>query len=247
MNEKLQNKSSFGRSGLVALAVFAAAFSVSCAGKVDTNLFRDGSARIVLRSEIPLPLASRIREFGKIPASTPLFDTATAKASMDARAGVKVETIESASKESMNATVFVDDLARMFAEGDIAESKLVSIAKDKGWTEIRVSLSRANAKSAFRLVPGIDKRLLDALSPPALDEDPVTPAEYRMNLENAVIGKKAMPSFDLAGIDISLKAPAAILASSGGQISGTTLNVRIKLFDLLTLEKPIEFWLRWKD
>jgi hypothetical protein len=68
-----------------------------------------------------------------------------------------------------------------------------------------------------------------------------------MNLETAVIGKKAMPSFDQAGVDISIKAPAAILASGGGQVSGTTLNVRITLFDLLTLEKPVEFWLRWKD
>ncbi len=244
MNDKFPRRPGLG---LAVLSILVAALSLSCAGKVDTSLLREGGAKVVLKSEIPQPLALRIRDFGRIPASTPLFDTVTARTSLDARPGVKVESIEAPSKESINATITIADLKRLTSEGDIAESKLASVTKEKGWTELRITLSRANAKSVYRLIPGIDKRLVEALSPPALEEDPVTPAEYRLNLETAVIGKKTMPSFDQAGVDISLKAPSAILSSGGGKVSGSTLSLRVKLFDLLTLEKPIEFWLRWKD
>jgi len=236
----------FAAAHTVAIAL-AVALLASCAGRVDTTILKDGGARVILKSEIPQQLALRIRDFGRIPATTPLFDPETARSSLDARPGVKVESMDAPTKESINATVLIADMKRLTSEGDIADAKLASITKDKGWTELRIRLSRDNAKAVYRLIPGIDKRLVEALSPPALEEDPVTPAEYRLNLETAVIGKKAMPSFDQAGVDITIKAPSALLGSGGGKVSGSTLSLRIKLFDLLTLEKPIEFWLRWKE
>lgn len=231
--------------GLV-MALTVVSLGTSCAGKVDMELGSGGDAKIAIKSEFPAALAARIRDFGKIPADTYLFDTVAARASLQARPGVKVESIEAPNRDTITAVVRASDLARLATEGDIAEAKLVKLTKDKAWTELRVSLSRENAGKVYALIPGVDKRLVESLSPPALEEDPVTSAEYRMNLETAVIGKKAMPSFDMAGIDLSIKAPGPIIASGGGTVSGSTFRARLKLFDILTLEKPVELWIRWK-
>jgi hypothetical protein len=99
----------------------------------------------------------------------------------------------------------------------------------------------------LKLFPGIDKRIIDSLSPPALEADPVSAEEYRLNLEQVIIGKKNMPAFDACAVNIAITAPKVIVSATDGSISGTVFRMRIPLFSLLTLENPISFSLRWNE
>jgi hypothetical protein len=56
-----------------------------------------------------------------------------------------------------------------------------------------------------------------------------------------------MPAMEAAEISLSITAPGAVLSSGGGSLAGSTLVKRISILDALTLEKPIELWIRWKD
>jgi shikimate kinase len=95
-------------------------------------------------------------------------------------------------------------------------------------------------------MPGIDPNLLDALSPPALEEDPVTVEEYKTMLKT-VLGEKAMPAMEAAAIKLSITAPGVVIGSGGGSLSGSTLSAKLPIIDLLVLEKPIEVWIRWRN
>jgi hypothetical protein len=56
-----------------------------------------------------------------------------------------------------------------------------------------------------------------------------------------------MPAMEGAMVSLTLSAPGTVIGSGGGSLSGSTLSAKIPLIQALTLEKPIEIWLRWKQ
>jgi hypothetical protein len=154
---------------------------------------------------------------------------------------------------SMTAVLWIPNIANFADDRSLMPSGMLEYKKIPGsatvgaMRELSVTLSRENASAMFSLFPGVDRRIIDSLSPPALEKNPVSAADYRMNLETVIIGKKAMAAFDVCAVDIVLTAPKTILDSSGGTASGQVFKARLPLFDLLTLEKPIHFFVRWAD
>ena len=57
---------------------------------------------------------------------------------------------------------------------------------------------------------------------------------------------KALAALETTSLGLRIQAPAAVLSSGGGSLSGTELRVALPVMELLVLEKPVEFWLRWK-
>ena len=137
-------------------------------------------------------------------------------------------------------------LEELAASPDLKGKGLMTMTRTTHRAEFRFRLEHGGAKALAGLFPGVDPYLMDALSPPAIEEDPVTSSEYRTML-NSVLGAKAMVAMDAATIDISISAPGSVTDSGGGSLSGSTLTAKIPLVQALTLEKPIELWLRWRQ
>ena len=240
-------------SALVALAALPLMFAVSCSGKVDATIRDDETARIGLRLNVPDLLAARIRQFTNIPANGSLFDPGAVRKQFSGRDTMFLVDASSSEANSMTAVLWIPNLKK-FAEdkslvpaGMLEYRKIPAAGSAPAMRELGVTLSRENASAMFGLFPGVDRRIIDSLSPPAFEKDPVSSADYRMNLETVIIGKKAMPAFDLCAVEIVLSAPKTILESSGGTASGQVFKAKLPLFDLLTLEKPIHFSVRWAD
>jgi hypothetical protein len=236
------------------LALCLCAFSsLSCSGRLETIIRDDLSARISLRFEVPDLLAARVRQMSGSTSSSPLFDTARLKSEFAGRTSMFLVDLSSPSPESLTSVIWVPaltDLARdasLIPPGMITMKTIAASSGQPAIRELSVKLTRENAAAAYRLFPGIDEKLLSSLSPPALEKDPLSAAEYRMNLETVIIGKKAMPSFDACGFDISISAPKTILSATGGTAQGQVFKLRVAFFDFLTLEKPIAFSLRWAE
>ena len=236
-----------------ALCALAALALGACSGRLDTTIRNDLSARMALRLDVPELLGARVRQIGGIPAKAALFDVAGLKEEFANRSSIFLVDVSAPSADSLTSVIWVPDVEAfagdrsLIPEGMVSLKKIPSSGAQPAQRELSVSLTRANAASAFALFPGIDGKLIDSLSPPALEKDPVTAAEYRMNLETVIIGKKSMPAFDACALEFNVTAPRTILGSSGGTAQGQVFKAKIPLFDLLTLEKPIRFSLRWAD
>lgn len=225
----------------------------SCSGRLETSIRNDMSARMALRLEVPGTLSDRVRQIGGISPKSELFDVAALKEEFSGRKSIFLVDVSAPSPDSLTSVIwvpdtqaFVDDRSLVPA-GMIALKSLPAAGSLPAQRELSVSLTRENAAAAFSLFPGVDGRLLDSLSPPALEEDPITAEEYRMNLETVIIGKKAMPAFDACALELTITAPRTILSSSGGTAQGQIFKVKIPFFDILTLEKPIRFAIRWAE
>ena len=225
----------------------------SCSGRLDTTIRNDLSARMALRLEVPEALSARIRQLGNIPSKAELFDTARLKQEFAGRKSIFLVDISAPSPDSLTSVIWVPTIEEFAGDRSLVPAGMVDLktipasGSQPAQRELSIALTRENAAAAFSLFPGIDERLIDSLSPPVLEDDPITAAEYRMNLETVIIGKKTMPAFDACALDITITAPRTILMSTGGSAQGQVFKTKIPLFDMLTLEKPIAFSIRWAE
>lgn len=252
--KKIDNGRHAASRALLVLSLFmACALALSCSGRLEASIRGDFSTRMSLRMDIPEALGARVRQFAQIPAKANIFDIARIRDEFAGRKAIFLVDASTPTADSLTSIIWIPDMTALIADtasvpaGMVEYRKLPAAGGQPVQREFAVNLSRNNAGAAFSLFPGVDRKLVDSLSPPALETDPITAAEYRMNLETVIIGKKAMPSFDACGIDISITAPKTILSCEGGSSSGQVFRSRISLFDLLVLEKPIRLALRWAD
>lgn len=236
---------------LVLLAMLAMLAFLSCSGKVEMAVRSDYSARLAVKMDIPEALSTRIRQIGNISASAPLFDVAKIRNEFSTRKTLLLVDASSPSKDAMTAVLWVPNLEELARDTSLTPPGMIRFETVPGTQaqgtlrEIAITIDKTNAAQAFALFPGIDARLVDSLSPPALEEHSITATEYRMNLENVIIGKKAMPAFDACALEVNLTAPKTIVSATGGTAAGQTFKAKISLFDLLVLEKPIVLSVRW--
>lgn len=226
----------------------------SCSAAVSSTIKADGSARISVRAEIPTALAAKFRKLAAVGSPSqaaapstpkPFFDEAAVRKAIAAKPGLALVELAQPSPDSIRIELTARSLEELAASPDLKGSNIITISRGSGWTECRFRLERGGAKALSSLLPGIDPYILDALSPPALEEDPVSVAEYKTMLKS-VLGEKAMPAMEAASLALSFTAPGPVLASGGGALSGPTLTATIPLIEVLALEKPVEIWLRWK-
>ena len=242
-------------SGILASA--AAGFALllalaSCTGRLEASIRGDMSARLALRMEVPEALAARVRQIGGISAKSSLFDSQALKEEFDTRKSIFLVDVSSPSLESLTSVIWIPSMSAFAADRSIVPAGMIELKSIPAGSlpaqrELTVSITRDNAAAAFALFPGMNRKLIDSLAPPALEEEPVTTAEYRMNLETVIIGRKTMPAFDACSIDLSITAPRSITSASGGSYQGQVFKMKIPLFDLLTLEKPLRFTVRWAE
>jgi hypothetical protein len=235
---------------LVAAATLA---TTSCSGNLDATLRGDGSVRAAVRLDIPDALSGRVRQFVGLGSREPLFSPDAVRSQFLGRTSINLVDVSSPTPDILTSVVWVQNLDSLIADtslvpqGMIQYRKIPAQGSTPAMRELSVNLSKENAPYMLRLFPGVDKRIIDSLSPPALESDPVTADEYRLNLEQVIIGKKNMPAFDACSVDIAITVPKAISSASGGAFSGPVFRAKLPLFDLLTMEKPIAFSMRWPE
>ncbi|MDD3981513.1 MAG: hypothetical protein PHT55_04850 [Spirochaetales bacterium] len=237
-------------AALFALALMALA---SCSGRLDATIRNDLSARIALRLDIPETLSARVRQIGGMSAEAALFDVRKLKEEFSGRESIFLVDVSSPSADALTSVIWVPDVQAFTADTSLVPGGMIELRRLPAsgsvppQRELAVSITRGNAAAAFSLFPGIDRDLMDSLSPPALEADPISAEEYRMNLETVIIGKKAMPAFDACALELSITAPKTILSAQGGSAQGQVFKTKIPLFDMLTLEEPVSFYIRWAD
>ncbi len=222
----------------------------SCAARFDGSIAADGGARIDFKAEVPAVVGDKLRKLGAagggtVGAETPLFDLGQVRSAIVARPELSLVELSRPSPDSLKGTVAVKSLAKLASGPGLAGTGALAYSTGPGWAELRIRLARGPESGLAALLPGVDPYLLDALSPPALEEEGAGAEEYRTMLRS-VFGEKAMPALEAAAATVALTVPGEPIASGGGVLEGRSLKVRLPMVDVLVLEKPIEFWIRWK-
>lgn len=236
------------RGALLAIAMSMAALSLlsSCSSDASLVLRADASASLGIGVEIPQAIEAKLRSLSSTPAGEPLLSQA-AVAGGAARGGLTVIESRNPSPAAYRGSFRAADLAALALSSGLRSSGLLSYERGPGWASLRVKVDRSNAGKLLELFPGVDPELLDALQPPALFDNPVSRDEYRAMLL-ALLGRSAAASLDAAVMRLSLSLPGQALERAGPLSgSGASWTLSVPLLDALTLERPVEFFIKWGE
>ncbi len=240
------------KSAMTSLTILFAVVSImmlstSCGATVKVAILADGSAGLSVEAGIPQAVAAKMASFreGADADTAPLFNPTTVRKAAAAR-GIVVVAAATPAKESFSGSFSAKDLSDIVAKDKaLAASGLLTVTKDADGGSLSFRLDRGNAKHLPALFPGIDPYVLEALSPPAVEDAPITAAEYRSMLKS-LFGSKAMPSIEASRVTVTVTVPVAIVKSSGGTATDKVFTASIDVIEALVLEKPVEFSVAWK-
>lgn len=223
---------------------------LACATEAELQLHRDGSASLETRFTIPLAVDQRLRALSGSDASQTglsFFDPEAISQGMRER---QFQVLRSSlpSLQQYHGRFSINDLASLASEDAVLSgTDWIALSSGNGWRELRMHINKQNAQDLVDLFPGIDRQLLEALSPPALFDLPLGRDDYRSMLA-ALLGRQAMDALDQARFSLRIDTPGAILEAEGGEIrKATGFHFSLGLIDAMVLEQPVFIRLRWRD
>jgi hypothetical protein len=230
------------------------AFS-GCSAQVDGTLKEGGAAELSVRASMEKRISALIRGFSNFTgaqADAPIPDAGVITLSLTGAPGIERASFRNTSPESFDGTI------RVFR---IDEFLAVSGGKGRNFITLEESASggrpsgclalNLDFESAVEILPFFSEEIRDYLSvilaPVALGEKQ-SKAEYLKDVAfvfDRVGGPVIAAEIAAARIGLSIDFPGPISAVEGGTFSGRRAEFSLPLLDLLVLETPLRYEVRW--
>ncbi len=185
-----------------------------------------------------------------------LFDTLKISHTISELESVSLTDITTESSEKLHLKLDFTDPGKIFDESELSGTPgLISFSTrrvcNRDRKKISVYLSKENFNTAMALVGMKDSEILDTFGP---QDNPYTDTEYldlmEFLLEEYESSSKIRSIINSSEVLINLNLDGRIVNYSGyikSEIeSESSVQIKIPLLDIVTLEKPIEFVVEWE-
>jgi len=221
------------------LAVF-----LSCSARIDGVVMAGGSAEINVRASLgsrTVGLVQSIRSFMGDTRNTPTLDAGAINRSLAAASGVKSSSLKNTSAEALEGTIVISNVGDLLlSEKDM----FITYSESTALSSITVVLDRNSAPLLIsRLSPEVEEYLSALMAPVVLGEY-MSSGDY-LSLISMVYGRPLADEIAEARIKASLEFPRQVTSVSGGSSSGRRAEFDIPLLDILVLEKPLRYEIKW--
>lgn len=169
-----------------------------------------------------------------------LFDEAAVRRGAASFAGVSVSRLAIPSRERLQMTLALADVASVSAAGG---RQLIAVERSGSRRTLRVHLDAATYAAIKPLVPGSDNELFDVLGPQ--EKNPYTAAEYDDVLAFTV-GDDAPKWARASRIEVLVRVPGRLVSQAGGRIEGGAVRFDIPLLAVLLLREPLVYTVEYE-
>jgi hypothetical protein len=221
------------------LAVF-----LSCSARIDGVVMAGGSAEIYVRASLgsrTVSLVQSIRSFMGDTKNTPTLDAGAISRSLAAASGIKSASLKNTSPEALEGTIVISNVGDLLlSEKDM----FITYSESTVSSSITVVLDRNSAPLLIsRLSPEVEEYLSALMAPVVLGEY-MSSGEY-LSLISMVYGRPLSDEIAEARIKASIEFPRPVTSVSGGSSSGKRAEFDIPLLDILVLERPLRYEIKW--
>ena len=227
------------------LLVFFLLFS-SCSARIDGVLKEGAAAELTVQTSLgprTLALISSMRSFMGEESETPLLDGPSISGSLTAISGIGAVSLNNTSTSALEGRVSISNVSNILSDSDINSSFIIYI-QDTGYSSIVIILDRETAPELLsRLSPEIVEYLSSLFAPVVLG-DTSTRQEY-LDLLASFYGRPLADEIEAARILARIEFPRQISAVQGGNYTGRHADFSIPLLDILVLEQPLRYEVRW--
>ena len=217
---------------------------MSCSARIDGVVAAGGAAEINVKASLgprTVSLVQSIRGFMGDTRNTPALDGAAISRSLTAASGIKAASLINTSSDALEGTISISNVGDLLlSEKDM----FITYSDSTASSSIVAVLDRNSAPLLIsRLSPEVEDYLSALMAPVVLGEY-MSPGDY-LSLISMVYGRSLADEIAEARIKVSIEFPRQVTSVSGGNSSGRRAEFDIPLLDILVLEKPLRYEVKW--
>jgi len=216
----------------------------SCATRIDGALAADGSASLSvglsLEQQITL-LAQRLAMAGG-QGGGPVLDGPAISRSMAEAGGVASAALRNTGPAALEGQIRISAIGEFLAAAD--GRGFIEFAQSGTGGHCLINISRENGPVIVELLSPQIADFLNALMAPLATGEEMSRAEY-LELVASFYNRAVSDEIAASRIRASIDFPGAVTSVRGGTFSGRRVNFDIPLVDLLVLETPLSYEVRW--
>jgi hypothetical protein len=220
------------------LLVVTALLGMSCSGRITGVVKTDEQGEFIIEAELAPASARLLTSLSPTSAaSAPVLDAAVIALSLRNAPGISSVRMQNATPESITGSIGFAKISDLLAAGNF---RFIT------WTPGRalITLDRRNGPQMITMLSQDVSDYLSAIMAPIATGEPLTRTEY-LRLITSVYGSALAREIEGAEITASITFPGRITKAEGGTFSENMARFRVKLVDLLVLEKPLGYEVRW--
>jgi hypothetical protein len=251
----------FLRSGILKsclpVFLFLAGFLVfsGCSARVNGTLREGGAADLRLEASMGTRIAAfmrRLSGFSGARAGAPIPDAELITLSLAAAPGIEGASFRNTGPESFEGTIKVSRIGEFLAVSGGTGRNFITLEESEsgGRSSGRLTV-RLDFESAVEILPFFSEEIRDyltaTLAPVALGERQ-SKADYLKDVAfffGRADGPVIAAEIAAARVNIAVDFPGPVTAAEGGTFTGRRAEFSVPLVDLLVLETPLRYEVRW--
>jgi hypothetical protein len=234
-------------SGLVLLFL-------SCSAQQEMSVFLDGSGRADLEIEIHDVLVSYMRDLsgagsgGSSDNGTfEIFDLEEIERTFASRPEIELVSVDAPEASRLRVRLGFPDLSDVLSAAPGVDG-IISITRQEQYTEMKIRLGPAEVRRIMQLSP-LSGTLIEEVLVPS-PEHPMTPDEYReyiaWALEEYEETARLARIIDDSLIVLKISVEGQLISQTGGRRERDTVLFEIPVTELLTIQHPREYSVRYR-
>ena len=234
----------FTRKSSVCLLALCSVLLVSCAAQINGSLAADGSASLTVSMSLQPRMAALIRSLSAAggQADAPLLDGPAIALSMSQAPGIASVSFANTAPAAIEGRI---QIARINEFLSVAEGRgFIAFEQTASGGRCAVSIDRKTSPEILELFSMEISDYLNALMAPIASGEEITKAEY-LELVTSFYNKAISDEIAASRIRASIDFPGPVRSVTGGVFTGRRANFDIPLLDLLVLETPLAYEVRW--
>jgi len=220
-------------------------FFLSCAARIDGALAADGSASLTVSMSIMPRMAAMIRAFsaaGGGQADSPVLDAPSIQRSMSGAPGIASVTLRNTTAATIEGNVRISQINEFLSAA--AGTNFITIEQTGRNGRCEININSANGNVILEsLSPQIADYLNSLMAPIVTGEE--LSKDYYLDLITTFYNKAISDEIADSKIRASIEFPGNITSVRGGTFAGRRANFEIPLIDILVLERPLVYEVRW--
>ena len=167
--------------------------------------------------------------------------------------GIKSASLANTDGRSLEGSISIAQVDRFLRastagalSGTPSAGRLLRYERSSAGGLLVLSLDRASGPDMLLLVSPDVSDYLSALMAPVATGEELSKQDY-LALVSSVYGKGIASEIADAQVSLDLELPGTVLSAPGGTFSGRRASFKVPLTDLLVLERPLLYEIRWKN
>ncbi|MDR0409919.1 MAG: hypothetical protein LBH18_05935 [Spirochaetaceae bacterium] len=239
-----------------AVFLFAAlTLCASCSTRLSGEIYSDGRAKLVLDSALLPAMSGLLKNFAARGGndSAVILDAGVLNKAFTLMTGIESSELRNVAGNRVEGTIvisniglFLNNSAGGLAAPDAAKQPEFAVweRKPSGGGAFNITINRDTGRQFLSLLAPELVDYLSALMAPVVTGEVINKVGY-LELVSAVYGKAVADDLAAAELSIAVSFPGPVESVAGGTFRGSQTEFKMPLLDLLVLDTPVIYDVRW--